>query len=215
VFKASGTGFIASNRENKTADPIRRRCAHADRLASGIGGQQGARWTGEAESRRLSGHFGGDFSFQSDPATGSIRIAIVQGGLITALSFPPQPPVVLSRTLSIGLIEFQYIPAGCLAGRSASDHPIGRYGCACFNVAFEITLLAGSYRRRHPQSPSIREVTLRGTNCGSASPSFAALLETDPQRMARRIEPRPYGPDVARGKDVARANDHERGRKEP
>lgn len=182
VFKAKWYGFMASNREPKPLTPY----AAVARTQTGwqaelAGSKVPDDW--EAEARRLSGHFGGDVSFQSDPATGSIRIAIVQGGLITALFFAASTPVVLSRTASIGLIGSNTSPLAALAGRSASDQPDpGATVCACFNVGRN-TLLAAVTGGASTVA-ALGEVTCAGTNCGSCKPELAALLEQTPQRMA-------------------------------
>lgn len=182
VFRAKWYGFMASNSEPKPLTPYaavaRTRTGWQAELA---GSKMPDDW--EVEVRRLSGHSGGDVSFQSDPATGTIRIAIVQDGLISALFFASPTPVVLSRTATVGFIGSNTSPLTALAGRSASDQPEpGATVCACFNVGRN-TLLAAMAQGAGSVA-ALGEVTCAGTNCGSCKPELAALLAKASLRMA-------------------------------
>jgi len=182
VFSPKWYGFLASTTEPTPQTPY----AAVARTNTGwqvelAGSKTPADW--EAEARLLSGQSGGDVSVQSDAATGTIRIAIAQDDLITALFFVSPTPVVVSRAAIVGLIGTDTSPLAALAGRSASDQPDpGATVCACFNVGRN-TLLA-SIANGAGSIAALGEVTCAGTNCGSCKPELAALLAEASVRMA-------------------------------
>ncbi len=136
-----------------------------------------------AEMRRLSGQATGAASSQTDPATGTIRIAIHTDGIITALLFAAPKPVVLSRIAAIACIGTDTPPLVALAGRSPANQPDpGATVCACFNVGRNTLLAAAAKGAR--SVAALGEATCAGTNCGSCKPELAALLAEAPLAMA-------------------------------
>ncbi len=174
VYQAKWYGFLASSILPVAQTPyaaIAR--THTGWQVELAGSKTPADW--ETEARRLSGQVGGDVSIQTDPATGSIRIAIAQNGLIAALFFASPNPVVLSRTAMISLIGTDTPPLVALAGRSAADQPdAGATVCACFNVGRNTLLAAAANGAR--SLAALGDATCAGTNCGSCKPELTALL---------------------------------------
>lgn len=145
------------------------------------GCQTPADW--EAEARLLSGQKGSDVSVQSDVASGLIRVAFAQDGIISALFFASPKPVVLSRTAVVGLIGTQTAPLTALAGRNPANRPdAGATVCACFNVG-QNTLLAAIAQGAQTLE-ALGNATCAGTNCGSCKPELNALLAQAPLPMA-------------------------------
>jgi len=129
----------------------------------------------EAELRRLSGLTDGDVAMQTDPASGTIRMAVTQAGRITGLFFASATPVVLSRTTIVSLLGTNTPPLVALAGQSGSDQPdAGATVCACFNVGRNTLLAAAANGAR--SVAALGEATCAGTNCGSCKPELRALL---------------------------------------
>jgi len=174
VYKPKWYGFLASNIAPTPQAPY----AAVARTQTGwqvelAGSKMPADW--ETEARKLSEQAEGEVSMQSDPATGTIRIAIVQNGLITALFFASPSPVVVSRTTIISLIGSDTPPLAALAGRSASNQPdAGATVCACFNVGRNTLLAAAANGAR--SVAALGDATCAGTNCGSCKPELTALL---------------------------------------
>tara|TARA_R110002049_G_scaffold125439_2_gene281099 strand:- start:2699 stop:5269 length:2571 start_codon:yes stop_codon:yes gene_type:complete len=182
VYKAKWYGFLACISEPVPQTPYaavaRTKMGWQAELA---GSKTPEDW--EEEARRLSGQSGGDVSLQSDPAAGTIRIAIARNGLITTLLFVSPTPVVVSRTATVGLIGTETSPLAALAGRSASDQPDpGARVCACFDIGRNTLLAAAANGAR--SVTALGEVTCAGTNCGSCKPELAALLAEATLRMA-------------------------------
>ncbi len=174
VYAPKWYGFLASNAAPVPQTPY----AAIARVQNGwqaelAGSKTPNDW--EAEVRQLSGQTQGDVSMQTDPATGTVRVAIVQNGMITALFFASPNPVVLSRSEINSLIGTDTAPLAALAGRGASDQPDpGATVCACFNVGRN-TLLAAAAQGACSLT-ALGEATCAGTNCGSCKPELAALL---------------------------------------
>lgn len=174
VYKPKWYGFLASNTAPTPQTPY----AAVARTQTGwqvelAGNKTPSDW--EAEARKLSGQAEGEVSLHSDPATGTIRIAIVQNGLITALFFASPRPVVVSRTTIITLIGSDTPPLAALAGRSVSNQPdAGATVCACFNVGRNTLLAAAANGAR--SVAALGEATCAGTNCGSCKPELTVLL---------------------------------------
>ncbi len=174
VYKPKWYGFLASNTELTPQTPYaaiaRTQTGWQAELASG---RIPADW--ETEARTLSGQGEGDVSMQSDPTTGTVRMAIVENGLITALFFGSSNPVIVSRTAINDLIGSATAPLTALAGRSASDQPdAGATVCACFHVGRNTLLAAAANGAR--TVTALGEATCAGTNCGSCKPELTALL---------------------------------------
>jgi assimilatory nitrate reductase catalytic subunit len=182
VYKAKWYGFLASNTAPAPQTPY----AAVARTSTGWQAELAGSKTPDdwhAEARRLSGHLDGDISIQLDSATGTVRIAIVQDGLIVALLFASPTPVVLSRTATVGLIGTDTSSLAALAGRNASDQPDpGATVCACFNVGRNTLLAAISDGAG--SVAALGEVTCAGTNCGSCKPELATLLAEASPRLA-------------------------------
>jgi assimilatory nitrate reductase catalytic subunit len=174
VYKPKWYGFLASNTAPTPQTPY----AAVARTQTGwqvelAGSRMPSDW--EAEARRLCHQSEGDISMQSDLATGTIRIAFTQNGLITALFFTSADPVVVSRTAIVGLIGTHTPPLTALAGRGAADQPdAGATVCACFNVGRNTLLAAAANGAR--SVAALGEATCAGTNCGSCKPELTVLL---------------------------------------
>jgi assimilatory nitrate reductase catalytic subunit len=137
----------------------------------------------DVAARTLCGQTEGDVSVHKDPTTGSVRIAITQNGLITALFFASPNPVVVSRSAIVNMIATDTPPLIALAGRAPSDQPdAGVTVCACFNVGRNTLLAAAANGAR--SVAALGDVTCAGTNCGSCKPELTALLAQASFRMA-------------------------------
>ncbi len=129
----------------------------------------------EAEVRALSGVAEGTASLHTDLATGTVRLAFTEGGLISALFFASPSPVVVSRSAVIGMIGTDIAASAALAGRPPADMPdAGATVCACFNVGRN-TLL-GAISQGAGSLAALGAVTYAGTNCGSCKPELRSLL---------------------------------------
>ncbi|MEL6838992.1 MAG: nitrate reductase [Pseudomonadota bacterium] len=174
VYRAKWYGFLACSDELKPQTPY----AAIARTQTGwqaelAGHRVPTDWV--AEARLLSGLSQGESALQSDPATGTIRVAIQIDGLIAALFFASPHPVVLSRAAAISAIGTDTGALAALAGRAPADQPDpGATVCACFNVGRN-TLLAAAAAGAQSVA-ALGEATCAGTNCGSCKPELAALL---------------------------------------
>ena len=182
VYRAKWYGFLACKDEPTPQTPY----AAIARTKTGwqvemAGEQDVGDW--EAQGRSLSGQPGGDLSVQTDPATGSVRMAIMNNGVITALLFASPKPVVVSRTAINAMIGTNTPAILALAGRSPSDQPdAGATVCACFSVGRN-SVLAAVARGAHSVT-ALGDATCAGTNCGSCKPELAALLAQAQLRLA-------------------------------
>ena len=182
VYKAKWYGYLACATEPSPQTPY----AAIARTQTGwqaelAGGKIPDNW--EVFARSLSGEIDGHISSQTDLATGTVRIAISQGGVISALFFAASKPVVVSRSAITALIGTDAPPLMALAGRTAADQPeAGATVCACFNVGQNTLLSAISNGAR--SVGALGDVTCAGTNCGSCKPELTALLAQAPLRMA-------------------------------
>ncbi len=174
VFKPKWYGFAAT----KTEPVARAEYAAIARTQTGwqielASGKIPTDW--EATARAICGQAQGEVSIHTDPATGTIRVAITSNGEITALFFASSDPVIVSRSCVVELIGTQTPPLVALAGRAATDQPdAGVKICACFNVGRNTLLRAVTKGAR--SVAALGEVTCAGTNCGSCKPEIAALL---------------------------------------
>ena len=174
VYHPKWYGYLASSQMITPQTPY----AAAARTQTGwqaemAGGCTPVDWTREV--RQLAGVLDGEASVQQDAATGTVRVAIQNGGLITALFFAAPRPVVLSRQAAINCIGTDTAPLTALAGRSPADQPDpGATVCACFNVGRNtlVAAIAGGART----VSALGEVTCAGTNCGSCKPELATLI---------------------------------------
>jgi assimilatory nitrate reductase catalytic subunit len=112
----------------------------------------------------------------TDPARGSRRVAVLQGGKLTAALFVTRTGILPSRDWLVSQLGEQQ-NAAVLAGRAAVPQPDrGAIVCVCFDVGMKTILRAVSEQRL----TSVAEVGAAlnaGTNCGSCRPAIARLLE--------------------------------------
>lgn len=186
VYKPKWFGFLACQNE---PTPQTRYAAVA-RTQTGwqvemAGRKTPANW--ETELRRLTGaaqdSTQGERSVHTDEASGTVRVALTQDGVITALFFASPAPVVVSRSAMIGFIGTETAPLIALAGRRPADIPdAGVTVCACFNVGR--TTLLTAITKGAGNLAALGEATCAGTNCGSCKPELAALLAKATLRVA-------------------------------
>ncbi len=174
VYQAKWYGFLASAIEPTPQTPYAAIARTQTGWQAELAGKKiPANW--EAEARVLCGQPTGELSTQTDPTTGTTRIAITKDGRITALFFASPKPVILSRATIVDLIGSNTAPLAALAGRSQSDQPdAGATICACFNVGRNTLLEAVATGAG--TVAALGEVTCAGTNCGSCKPELATLL---------------------------------------
>ena len=126
---------------------------------------------------------GADVSAYEDAASGVLRIALCQEGIVRALIFTSPQPVVLSRSAAVALIGSRAEPLVALAGRVAADQPDpGTTVCACFNVGRNT--LVDAIAAGAATLGELGEATCAGTNCGSCRPELSVLLTHARQPLA-------------------------------
>ncbi|MCL4105038.1 UNVERIFIED_CONTAM: hypothetical protein GTU68_018745 [Idotea baltica] len=174
VFRAKWYGYLASAETLHPQTPY----AAISRTQTGWQAELAGRKSPEdwvTEARTLSGQAKGQASLQTDPAIGSVRVAIQCDGVTKALFFASPKPVVLSRSAAIAVIGTDADPLAALAGRARADQTDpGIAICACFNVGRNTLLSAVSKGARSVSA--LGDVTCAGTNCGSCQPELKALL---------------------------------------
>ena len=112
---------------------------------------------------------------QTDPASGTTRVALVKDGEIEALLFTAPRPIVLARNAIVDLIGTETPPLAALAGRAAANFPDpGPTICACFNVGRNTLLSAVGAGAT--SVATLGEATCAGTNCGSCKPELKTLI---------------------------------------
>lgn len=140
-----------------------------------------ADWT--AGAMQLSGVTTDDAAIHNDTATGAVRVALSQDGVIKALLFVSPRPVTLSRGAAIAQIGTATAPFQALAGRAVADQPDpGPTVCACFGVGRNVLL--GAIEDGAATVGDLGARTCAGTNCGSCKPELAALLQAAALPMA-------------------------------
>ncbi|QJD17765.1 nitrate reductase [Paracoccus sanguinis] len=109
-----------------------------------------------------------------DAARGVHRLAVTDGGLVTAALFIAPTPVRLAREHVAGLLGR---PAPeMLAGLPARECPDpGPIVCACLNVGMN-TILSALSAGRADSVETLGRLLGAGTNCGSCRPDLAALV---------------------------------------
>jgi assimilatory nitrate reductase catalytic subunit len=182
VFKPKWYGFLASLTEPNPQTPyVAIARTHTGWQAELAGSKHPTDWT--AEARQLCGVSDGDASVQTDPTTGTQRIAITCDGQIAALFFASSDPIILSRPSVISCIGTDTLPLAALAGRAPADQADpGATVCACFNVGRNTLLAAAANGAR--SVAALGAVTCAGTNCGSCKPELTALLAEGTLPMA-------------------------------
>ncbi|PTX54625.1 assimilatory nitrate reductase (NADH) alpha subunit apoprotein [Litoreibacter ponti] len=182
VYRAAWYGFLACRRQPKPQTAY----AAIARTATGwqaelAGAREHDDWADQTQ--RLVGVPDADISVQTDIASGTTRIALVQGGTIEALMFVAPRPVVVARNAVIGLIGTDTPPLAALAGRNAANlcDP-GATICACFNVGRN-TLISAIAAGAHSVT-ALGDATCAGTNCGSCRPELKSLIAEASMPMA-------------------------------
>ncbi len=131
----------------------------------------------EAEARTVTGCEIGNAAVVADPATGVVRVAIVDGAQIAALFFAAPEPVAVARAHVVSLLGAKVDALAALSGRAGADRPDpGPTVCACFDVG--VNTLRGHIENGMATVELLGAMTCAGTNCGSCKPELAALIAT-------------------------------------
>ena len=135
----------------------------------------------EAEARRLFAMPDAHCQSIHDAASGTARIAFLDGDRLLAALFVGRAPVALSRDhLASQLGQIAKAP---LSGRPSADMPDpGAVVCACLNVGVN-TIGAAIASGQATTVAQVGTCTGAGTNCGSCRPEIAVLLA-----RAQRLE---------------------------
>ena len=182
VYPATWYGFLASRSKPAVKAPYTAIARTATGWQAELAGQDTpAEW--QAEARRLIDLPDAEVSIQTDPASATTRVAMVQDGVIEALLFVAPRPVVVARSAIIDTIGTTAPPLTALAGRHAAHRPDpGATVCACFNVGRN-TLLAAICDGAGSVA-ALGDATCAGTNCGSCKPELKALIAEGSIAMA-------------------------------
>ncbi|SEV93499.1 assimilatory nitrate reductase (NADH) alpha subunit apoprotein [Cognatiyoonia koreensis] len=182
VYRAAWYGFLACRHQPLPQTPY----AAVAPTATGWQVELAARKTPadwEAEAKTLAGLPSAETSIQTDLASGTTRIALIQGGVIEALLFVAPRPVVLARNAIISVIGTQTPPLAALAGRNAANRPDpGATVCACFNVGRNTLMTAIAAGAN--SVAALGGATCAGTNCGSCKPELKSLITGASMPMA-------------------------------
>ncbi|MFZ3582838.1 molybdopterin-dependent oxidoreductase [Loktanella sp. DJP18] len=117
----------------------------------------------------------------SDPATGTARIAFLDGDRLLAALFVSRAPVAVSRDHLVAQLGQPAVAP--LSGRPSADMPDpGPVVCACLNVG-QNTIRAAISSGQAVSMAQVGDCTGAGTNCGSCRPEIAVLLA-----KAQRLE---------------------------
>ncbi len=117
----------------------------------------------------------GDRIEASDPARGTRRIAVLQGGRLAAVLFLTRGGELPPRDWLIGQLS-QPQGAVVLAGRGPGvSVDRGAVVCVCFDVGLN-TLVAAIAERQLTDLAAVGTALRAGTNCGSCRPAIAQLL---------------------------------------
>ncbi len=135
----------------------------------------------EAEARRLFAMSHAHCQSISDPASGTARIAFMDGDRLLAALFVGRAPVALSRDHMVS--QLGQIASAPLSGRPSADmRDPGAVVCACLNVGVN-TIGAAIASGQAVTVAQVGDCTGAGTNCGSCRPEIAVLLA-----KAQRLE---------------------------
>ena len=182
VYPAKWYGFLACRDQPKAQTPyaaIARTATGWQAELAGDGVPQD--WTVTALA--LAGVGDADVSVQTDRASGTTRVALMQSGVIAALLFVAPRPVVVARSTVIAEIGSQTPALGALAGRGAAHLPDpGATVCACFNVGRNT--LISAIAQGAGTVAALGDVTCAGTNCGSCKPELKALIADGTRAVA-------------------------------
>ncbi len=179
-FDAAWFGFAVST------DALKPDCAYwaRSRVVHGwrcelAGAQTPQSW--EMEARRLFALPHAQCQSISDPATGTVRLAFLDGDRLLAALFVSRSPVALSRDYLVGQLGQRAVAP--LSGRPSADMPDpGPIVCACMNVGLN-TIGDAISSDLAMTVAQVGTCTGAGTNCGSCRPEIAVLLA-----KTRRLE---------------------------
>ena len=136
----------------------------------------------EAAARRLFALPDAACQQVRDAATGTARIAFLDGDVLLAALFVARTPVALSRDHLVAQLG-RPAPAP-LSGRPGADMPDpGPVVCACLGVGLN-TIAAVIATGQAGTVAQVGTCTGAGTNCGSCQPEIAALLARAPRLEA-------------------------------
>lgn len=129
----------------------------------------------EAEARRVLNLDGGAASVLSDPARGSVSVAIVEHGTLAGLFWAGPAPVAVARAHACALIGTDTAPARALAGRPGTDQPDpGPLVCSCFGIG--ANQIRAAVADGAVSVEAVGACTQAGTNCGSCRPEIKGLI---------------------------------------
>ncbi|WP_380053777.1 molybdopterin-dependent oxidoreductase [Falsihalocynthiibacter sp. SS001] len=132
----------------------------------------------EQEARATLGLTSGDALIFEDKRRGTIRIAIIENGVLRGAFFAAKSPVSVARgfvTSLIGTQDAQHV----LAGVPGADQPDpGATVCACMSVGKNT--LRAAIAEGALTVEALGECTGAGTSCGSCKPELQALLRDIP-----------------------------------
>ena len=137
----------------------------------------------ETLARNVTGQLVADVACFEDQTSGTIRVALSQGGRIKALFFAARQPVSVARTYVAGLLGKDVSPVAALAGRAgAEQRDPGATVCACFDVG--VNTLRDEIAKGAHTVVALGERTCAGTNCGSCKPELAVLIAASEKPVA-------------------------------
>ena len=173
-YEADWYGFIASRH------PIIPNTSYAGIARTETGWQAEVACKGTPDDwaimvQQMTGLQDAEVSIYQDSASGTTRVALSCEGVIEALMYTGEQPVVLSRSAATTHIGTSVQPLFALAGRTSADQPDpGITICACFNVGRNTLLDAIAVGAT--SADQLGEATCAGTNCGSCKPELNALI---------------------------------------
>ena len=111
-----------------------------------------------------------------DPARGTRRVAVLDGGRLVAALFVTESGELPARDWLIAQLAEPHAAPTVLAGRAPGATPDrGALVCACFDVGVR-TVVAAIRDRQLTDVAAIGAAIGAGTNCGSCRPALARLL---------------------------------------
>ena len=116
----------------------------------------------------------------SDPARGTLRVAVLRDGRLVAALFVTSSGELPSRDWLIGQLQQPQGPqvlAGRAPGRSSDRGPVV---CACFDIGLH-TITAAIRDQRLLDVAAIGAALGAGTNCGSCRPALARIITDMPK----------------------------------
>jgi assimilatory nitrate reductase catalytic subunit len=118
-----------------------------------------------------------------DRARGSVRLALIEAGRLSAAFFAARGPVEVARAHVVAAFEASH-PQDLLAGRpGAAQEDRGAIVCACFEVGTN-TIARAIADGRVASVEALGALFRAGSNCGSCRPELRALLATHAPKIA-------------------------------